>query len=119
MSSVIAVSVSLLGLSLALFTLIIFIQMILSFPAMLSSNSQAYVQQQRKLHHISSRHDLYDETSPEELAEDNDEGLMMLTERWEDRAVVVDEELTRGRTLRRQGSRLEDALAGCRRQVRL
>lgn len=100
MSSVIAVSVSLLGLSLALFTLIIFIQMILSFPAMLSSNSQTYVQQQRKYHHISSsRQDLY-----EDEADD-----------WE--IAVVDEELTRGRTLRRQGSRLDGAL-GCRqRQV--
>lgn len=54
MSSVIAVCVSLLGLSLALFTLAILIQMVLSFPAMLSSHSQAYIQQQRKLYHISS-----------------------------------------------------------------
>lgn len=102
MSSVIAVSVSLLGLSLALFTFIIFIQMILSFPDMLSSNSQAYVQQQRKLHHIRSGNDLYYDmaSSSEELADDS----------WED------EELTRGRTLRRQGSRLDVAL-GCRRQV--
>lgn len=110
MSSVIAVSVSLLGLSLALFTLVIFIQMILSFPAMLSSNSQAYVQQQRKFHHISSRHDLYDAMSPEELADEHHE----TADSWEDRSVVLDEEFTRGRTLRRQGSVL-----GCRRQVRL
>lgn len=52
MSGFIAVSVSLIGLSGVLFTLAIFIQMILSFPAMLSSNSQTYVQQQRKVYTI-------------------------------------------------------------------
>lgn len=52
MSGFIAVSVSLIGLSGVLFTLAIFIQMILSFPAMLSSNSQTYVQQQRKAYTI-------------------------------------------------------------------
>ena len=52
MSSVIAVCVSFIGLALVLINAVIFIQMILSFPAMLSSNSQAYVQQQRKYHHI-------------------------------------------------------------------
>ncbi|ROV97208.1 hypothetical protein VSDG_04795 [Cytospora chrysosperma] len=48
MSSVIAVCVSLIGLVCVSFIAVIFIQMILSFPAMLSSNSQAYIQQQRK-----------------------------------------------------------------------
>lgn len=54
MSGFIAVSVSLIGLSGVLFTMAIFIQMILSFPAMLSSNSQTYVQQQRKTYNISA-----------------------------------------------------------------
>lgn len=54
MSGFIAVSVSLIGLLGVLFTLAIFIQMILSFPAMLSSNSQTYVQQQRKIYNISA-----------------------------------------------------------------
>lgn len=52
MSSMIAVCVSFIGLALILINAVIFIQMILSFPAMLSSNSQDYVQQQRKYHHI-------------------------------------------------------------------
>lgn len=47
-SGFIAVSVCLIGLMGAVFTLAIFIQMIVSFPDMLSSNSQAYVHQQRK-----------------------------------------------------------------------
>lgn len=95
MSSIIAVSVSLLGLSLVLFTLAIFVQMVLSFPAMLSSNSQAYVQQQRKHHHI---------PRDDEQAESDDD----------------DEEFTRGRTLRRRGggaSRLDQGgalVVGCR-----
>lgn len=54
MSSVIAVCVSFIGLVCVSFIAVIFIQMILSFPAMLSSNSQAYIQQQRKYHHIPS-----------------------------------------------------------------
>lgn len=53
MSSVIAVCVSLIGLLGVVFTVGIFVQMLLSFPAMLSSNSRAYVQQQRKLYNIS------------------------------------------------------------------
>lgn len=106
MSSVIAVSVSLLGLLMALFTCIIFIQMILSFPAMLSSNSQAYVQQQRKLHHIPSGNDaLLQDTAASSWDEH------VVDDSWED-----EEELTRGRTLRRQSSRLDGAL-GCRRRV--
>lgn len=111
MSSVIAVSVSLVGLSAALFTLVIFIQMILSFPAMLSSNSQAYVQQQRKLHHIrAAPYDGYDES--DDVVLDDDENS------WEDsRPVVIDdEEYTRGRTLRRQASVLDSA-RGCPRRV--
>lgn len=54
MSSIIAVCVSFIGLALVLINAVIFIQMILSFPAMLSSNSQDYIQQQRKYHHIPS-----------------------------------------------------------------
>ncbi|ROV90907.1 hypothetical protein VMCG_09988 [Cytospora schulzeri] len=58
MSSVIAVCVSFIGLALVLINAVIFIQMILSFPAMLSSNSQTYIQQQRKYHHIPAPEDL-------------------------------------------------------------
>ncbi|ROW06365.1 hypothetical protein VPNG_07548 [Cytospora leucostoma] len=54
MSSIIAVCVSFIGLALVLINAVIFIQMILSFPAMMSSNSQSYIQQQRKHHHIPS-----------------------------------------------------------------
>ncbi|KAJ0108448.1 hypothetical protein J7T55_002052 [Diaporthe amygdali] len=54
MSSFIAVCVTFAGLALIIVNVAIFLQMLLSFPAMLSSNSQAYVQQQRKLHHIPS-----------------------------------------------------------------
>lgn len=57
MSSAIAVGVSLIGLLGVVFTLGIFVQMLLSFPAMLSSNSQTYVQQQRKLYNISSNYE--------------------------------------------------------------
>lgn len=55
MSGIIAVSVSLIGLTGVLFTLGILVQMILSFPAMLSSNSQAYVHQQRKTYTLGAK----------------------------------------------------------------
>lgn len=54
MSSVIAVCVSFIGLASIIAVFVVFIQMILSFPAMLSSNSQTYIQQQRQYHHIPS-----------------------------------------------------------------
>ncbi|CAN8099289.1 unnamed protein product [Discula destructiva] len=74
MSGFIAVSVTLIGLTGVLFTLAIFIQMILSFPAMLSSNSQAYVHQQRKTYNISADQDAtFLETTAEVDAEWEDE----------------------------------------------
>lgn len=54
MSSIIAVCVSFIGLAVVLINAVIFLQMILSFPAMMSSNSQSYIQQQRRHHHIPS-----------------------------------------------------------------
>lgn len=114
MSSVIAVSVSLLGLSLALFTLVIFIQMILSFPAMLSSNSQAYVQQHRKLHHI---HRARPDPCYYQVYEGDEQAAAAADDDDDDDDDIEEEQFTRGRTLRRQASRLDGAL-GCRqRQV--
>lgn len=86
MSSVIAVSVSLIGLLGVVFTLAIFLQMILSFPAMLSNNSQTYVQQQRKLYHIGA--DQREMVPPplrwdEPLDDDNDDDEL-LEDRWID-----------------------------------
>ncbi|KAJ4414704.1 hypothetical protein N0V82_007755 [Gnomoniopsis sp. IMI 355080] len=96
MSGFIAVSVSLIGLSGVLFTLAIFVQMILSFPAMLSSNSQTYVQQQRKTYHISAslepefeemEMNVDAELEYEQEQEEYDDSV----ERWID---VVDEAMT-------------------------
>lgn len=58
MSSIIAVSVSLIGLLAAVFTLVIFVELIVSFPAMLTSNSQAYVKQQRKTYTFGSSNNI-------------------------------------------------------------
>lgn len=58
MSSVIAVGVSLIGMLGLVFTLGILVQMLLSFPAMLSSNSQAYIQQQRKMYNQRFNHEM-------------------------------------------------------------
>lgn len=93
MSGFIAVSVSLIGLSGVLFTLAIFIQMILSFPAMLSSNSQSYVQQQRKAYTISAAPvpeelELDEELEYDEPETELDEVHDDSVERWID---VVDE----------------------------
>lgn len=110
MSSVIAVSVSLLGLSLALFTLVIFIQMVLSFPAMLSSNSQAYVQQHRKLHQSCYYYSQGDEQADDEYDDDDHHHNDNMT-------IEEEEQFTRGRTLRRQASRLDGTLRCRQRQV--
>lgn len=93
MSGFIAVSVSLIGLSGVLFTLAIFIQMILSFPAMLSSNSQTYVQQQRKAYTISpapvpEEFEVDEELEYDEPETELDEAHDDSVERWID---VVDE----------------------------
>lgn len=91
MSSFIAVCVTFLGLTLIIVNVAVFLQMLLSFPAMLSSNSQAYVQQQRKLHHIpSSREDLDESYAIEEDAEDDQE--WETTARWADDVEVEAEE---------------------------
>lgn len=96
MSSFIAVCVTFLGLTLIIVNVVVFLQMLLSFPAMLSSNSQAYVQQQRKLHHIpSSREDLdgrYDDTADAEGADAEDDQEWETTERWADEVEEVVEE---------------------------
>lgn len=99
MSSFIAVCVTFLGLTLIIVNVVVFLQMLLSFPAMLSSNSQAYVQQQRKLHHIpSSREDLnagYAATPDAEDADAEDDQEWETTGRWIDEveeAEEVDEE---------------------------
>ncbi|KAF3762666.1 hypothetical protein M406DRAFT_333038 [Cryphonectria parasitica EP155] len=135
MSSIIAVSVSLIGLSAVVFTLAIFVELIVSFPAMLTSNSQAYVQQQRKVYNISSSSGSQDAAVALELDQGDDEDA----DRWID---VADEEpgahsrktdvvtrgtrggfsttawrreqtVTRGRTLRR-GPRRHSARTGLR-----
>ncbi|KAG8164890.1 hypothetical protein KVR01_005165 [Diaporthe batatas] len=96
MSSFIAVCVTFLGLTLIIVNVAVFLQMLLSFPAMLSSNSQAYVQQQRKLHHIpSSREDLdedYAVAAEEEDEEDDDDQEWETTGRWADEAEDVEEQ---------------------------
>lgn len=89
MSSFIAVCVTFLGLTLIIVNVAVFLQMLLSFPAMLSSNSQAYVQQQRKLHHIpSSREDL-DESYA--IAAEEEEDDQEDDQEWADEAVVDDD----------------------------
>lgn len=94
MSSFIAVCVTFLGLTLIIVNVLVFLQMLLSFPAMLSSNSQAYVQQQRKLHHIpSSREDLdaeYAAAPDAEGVDAEDDQEWETTGRWVDE--VDDEE---------------------------
>lgn len=96
MSSFIAVCVTFLGLTLIIVNVVVFLQMLLSFPAMLSSNSQAYVQQQRKLHHIPSiREDLvesYDATEDAEGADAEDDQEWETTDRWADEVAVEEEE---------------------------
>lgn len=64
MSSVIAVCVSFIGFASIIAVLVVFIQMILSFPAMLSSNSQTYIQQQRHHHQIPLPDDVFDPGYP-------------------------------------------------------
>lgn len=96
MSSFIAVCVTFLGLTLIIVNVVVFLQMLLSFPAMLSSNSQAYVQQQRKLHHIpSSREDLdesYAATADAECEDGEDDQEWETTDRWADEAAVEEVE---------------------------
>lgn len=97
MSSVIAVCVTFLGLTLIIINVAVFLQMLLSFPAMLSSNSQAYVQQQRKLHHIpSSREDLNESyaATPEADGADaeDDQEEWETTARWIDEVEAEDED---------------------------
>ncbi|KAL1871890.1 hypothetical protein Daus18300_004523 [Diaporthe australafricana] len=99
MSSFIAVCVTFLGLTLIVVNIVVFLQMLLSFPAMLSSNSQAYVQQQRKLHHIPpSSEDIdtrssaaQDAEGAEDDAEDEQEEWET-TGRWADETVEDEEE---------------------------
>ncbi|POS69251.1 hypothetical protein DHEL01_v212356 [Diaporthe helianthi] len=94
MSSFIAVCVTFLGLTLIIVNVAVFLQMLLSFPAMLSSNSQAYVQQQRKQHHIpSSREDLDERyaVAAEEDNDDEDDQEWETTERWADEAAEDDD----------------------------
>lgn len=131
MSSFIAVCVTFLGLTLIIVNVAVFLQMLLSFPAMLSSNSQAYVQQQRKMHHIPPSPEDIDATQDAEGVEDaEDEQEWETTHRWADEAVEDEEEqydcsseacvaapravvavarrsdsMTRGRPLRRQRRR--------------
>lgn len=82
--------VTFLGLTLIIVNVVVFLQMLLSFPAMLSSNSQAYVQQQRKLHHIpSSREDLDGRYADTADAEDDQE--WETTGRWADEADEAEE----------------------------
>lgn len=118
MSGFIAVSVSLIGLFGVLFTLAIFIQMILSFPVMLSSNSQTYVQQQRKTYHISASHepefeDVEDEDVDAELEyEQEQEEVDDSVEKWID---VVDEAMSNSSlnpdvTQKSQGRRARGAI---------
>lgn len=97
MSSFIAVCVTFLGLTLIIVNVAVFLQMLLSFPAMLSSNSQAYVQQQRKLHHIpSSREDLNESyaATPEADGADaeDDQEEWETTARWIDEVEAEEEE---------------------------
>lgn len=125
-SSVIAVSVSLIGLLGVVFTLAILVQMLLSFPAMLSSNSQAYIRQQRKLYNIGSNYEAaWGEGEVEEV-----DGCRAVEDSWvdmvdEDNSFPSDactepvgaagkrthagarrpESMTRGRTLRRSRRR--------------
>lgn len=88
--------VTFLGLTLIIVNVVVFLQMLLSFPAMLSSNSQAYVQQQRKLHHIpSSREDLdarYADTPDAEGVDAEDDQEWETTARWADEVEEVEEE---------------------------
>lgn len=88
--------VTFLGLTLIIVNVVVFLQMLLSFPAMLSSNSQAYVQQQRKLHHIpSSREDLdarYADTPDAEGVDAEDDQEWETTARWADEVGEVEEE---------------------------
>lgn len=88
--------VTFLGLTLIIVNVVVFLQMLLSFPAMLSSNSQAYVQQQRKLHHIpSSREDLdarYADTPDAEGVDAEDGQEWETTARWADEVEEVEEE---------------------------
>lgn len=96
MSSVIAVCVTFLGLTLIVVNVAVFLQMLLSFPAMLSSNSQAYVQQQRKLHHIPSyQEDLdgrYADAADDEAVDAEDDQEWETTGRWVDEVVEEEEE---------------------------
>ncbi|KKY34045.1 hypothetical protein UCDDA912_g05979 [Diaporthe ampelina] len=96
MSSFIAVCVTFLGLALIIVNVAVFLQMLLSFPAMLSSNSQAYVQQQRKLHHIPSSPEDLDgrHAAPPEAdgADAEDEQEWETTGRWTDEVEVEVEE---------------------------
>lgn len=96
MSSFIAVCVTFLGLTLIIVNVAVFLQMLLSFPAMLSSNSQAYVQQQRKLHHIpSSRDDLnasYAVTEDADVADAEDDQEWETTGRWLDEVEEEEQE---------------------------
>lgn len=96
MSSFIAVCVTLLGLTLIIVNVAVFLQMLLSFPAMLSSNSHAYVQQQRKLHHIPSyREDLDESYAATADAEDEDaeeDQEWETTARWANEVAVEEEE---------------------------
>lgn len=117
--SVIAVSVSLIGLSAVVFTLAILVELIVSFPQMLSSNSQAYVHQQRKLYNISGAPDPRTETTTEGLRQEQEDksgdrwidvdeqtsGGISTTPRSTALRARRKESMSRGRTLKRQTRR--------------
>ncbi|KAI3398049.1 hypothetical protein diail_9912 [Diaporthe ilicicola] len=102
MSSFIGVCVTFLGLTLIIVNAVVFLHMLLSFPAMLSSNSQAYVQQQRKLHHIPpSPEDIdargYYHPAAQDIEGEDDEDVEDEPEwetsgRWADEVAVEDED---------------------------
>lgn len=83
--------VTFLGLTLIIVNVAVFLQMLLSFPAMLSSNSQAYVQQQRKLHHIPSSQEGLN-ASYAEVADAEDDQEWETTGRWVDEVEEEEEE---------------------------
>lgn len=111
-SGFIAVSVSLIGLTGVLFTLAIFIQMIVSFPDMLSSNSQAYVHQQRKTYIISRDQepeslDLTVEAEAEWEDEQDQGRIENMVERWIELVdeATKDDSFEAGPTEKTQGGR--------------
>lgn len=106
--SALAVGVSLIGFGAVLFTLSILIQMLLSFPAMLSSNARVYVRNNKTpptppLYHNSFVVEVVDEDT-----DDDDDGVEEDVSEVERRPLSSATRLrpmTRGRTLRRESRR--------------